>query len=60
MTLRLERDGDGAVLGLDNPPQNQFDAATNDPHEAPGAPRVELTDPHRADRARAVLVRAEG
>ena len=60
MTVRLERDGDVAVLVLDNPPLNLFDAATFDALEARVAELVELTDPHRADRARAVLVRAEG
>ncbi|SCX49245.1 Enoyl-CoA hydratase/carnithine racemase [Klenkia marina] len=58
--VRIERDGDVAVLVLDNPPLNLFDAATFDALEARVAELVALTDPGRPDRARAVLVRAEG
>jgi enoyl-CoA hydratase/carnithine racemase len=60
VTVRLERDGDVAVLVLDNPPLNLFDAATFDALETRVAELVELTDPARPDRARAVLLRAEG
>ncbi|MEI4271754.1 enoyl-CoA hydratase/isomerase family protein [Klenkia sp. LSe6-5] len=58
--VRIERDGDVAVLVLDNPPLNLFDAATFDALEARVAELADLTDPGRPDRARAVLVRAEG
>ncbi|CCG02532.1 enoyl-CoA hydratase/isomerase family protein [Blastococcus saxobsidens] len=58
--LRIERDGDVAVVVLDNPPLNLFDAATFDAMEAVAGELVELTDPARADRARAVLVEARG
>lgn len=58
--VRIERDGDVAVLVLDNPPLNLFDAATFDALEARVAELADLTDPARPDRPRAVLVRAEG
>ncbi|SDO59673.1 Enoyl-CoA hydratase/carnithine racemase [Klenkia soli] len=58
--VRIERDGDVAVLLLDNPPLNLFDAATFDALERCVDELVGVTDPARADRARAVLVRAEG
>jgi len=60
VTVRLDRDGDVAVLVLDAPPLNLFDAAAFDALEARVAELVELTDPARTDRPRAVLVRAEG
>ncbi len=59
-TVRIERTGDVAVLVLDNPPLNLFDAATFDALEERVAELVGLTDPAREDRVRAVLVRAEG
>ncbi len=58
--VRIERDGDVAVLVLDNPPLNLFDAATFDALEASVTELVALTDPAHDGRARAVLVRAEG
>jgi enoyl-CoA hydratase/carnithine racemase len=58
--VRIERDGDVAVLVLDNPPLNLFDAATFDALESAVAELGRLTDPALTDRARAVLVRAEG
>ena len=58
--LRIERDGDVAVVVLDNPPLNLFDGATFDALEAVVAELVTLTDPARADRARAVLFEARG
>ncbi|MGY1885721.1 MULTISPECIES: enoyl-CoA hydratase/isomerase family protein [unclassified Blastococcus] len=58
--LRVERDGDVAVVVLDNPPLNLFDAATFDAMETVAGELVALTDPSRADRARAVLVEARG
>jgi len=60
VTVRLERDGDVAVLVLDNPPLNLFDAAVLDALEARVDELADLTAPGRADRPRAVLVRAEG
>lgn len=58
--VRIERDGDVAVLVVDAPPLNLFDAAVFDALEARVAELAELTDPAREDRVRAVLVRAEG
>jgi enoyl-CoA hydratase/carnithine racemase len=58
--VRIERDGDVAVVVLDNPPLNLFDAPVFDALEAVAAELVALTDPARADRARAVLVEARG
>ncbi|WP_324276896.1 enoyl-CoA hydratase/isomerase family protein [Blastococcus brunescens] len=58
--LRIERDGDVAVVVLDNPPLNLFDGATFDALEAVAAELGALTEPARADRARAVLVEARG
>jgi enoyl-CoA hydratase/carnithine racemase len=51
--VRLERDGDVAVVTFDAPPLNLFDAAMG---EGIGAALVELED----SRPRAVLFRAEG
>ena len=58
--VRVERDGDVAVVVLDNPPLNLFTPAVFQALDAAVAQLVELTDPQRPDRARAVLVeRAE-
>ncbi len=58
--VRLERDGDVAVVVLDHPPLNLFTPAVFDALEAVSEELVALTDPGRADRARAVLVEARG
>jgi enoyl-CoA hydratase/carnithine racemase len=58
--VRIERDGDVAVVVLDNPPLNLFDEAVFAGFEAAVAELVELTDPARPDRARAVLLEARG
>ena len=58
--LRIERDGDVAVVVLENPPLNLFDGPAFDALEAVAAELVPLTDPARADRARAVLFEARG
>jgi enoyl-CoA hydratase/carnithine racemase len=58
--VRIERDGDVAVVVLENPPLNLFDGPVFDALEAVAAELVTLTDPERADRARAVLVEARG
>ena len=58
--LRIERDGDVAVVVLDNPPLNLFDRAVFDGWERATGELVELTDPGRSDRARAVLIEARG
>src|SRR4051794_11629654 len=58
--VRIERDGDVAVVVLDNPPLNLFDAAVFAGFEGAVAELVPLTDPTRPDRARAVLVEARG
>jgi enoyl-CoA hydratase/carnithine racemase len=58
--VRLERDGDVAVLVLDNPPLNLFDGATFDALEAVTEELIALTAPDRSDRRRAVLFEARG
>src|SRR5215218_2395751 len=58
--LRIERNGDVAVVVLENPPLNLFDGPTFDALERVAAELVTLTDPARPDRARAVLVEARG
>src|SRR3954467_12082100 len=58
--VRIERDGDVAVVVLDNPPLNLFDPATFNALENVAAELVALTDPMQLDRARAVLVEARG
>ncbi|MGY1603036.1 enoyl-CoA hydratase/isomerase family protein [Geodermatophilus sp. SYSU D00815] len=58
--VRLERDGDVAVVVLDSPPLNLFDEAVFAGYERAVADLVELTDPARPDRARAVLLEARG
>jgi enoyl-CoA hydratase/carnithine racemase len=58
--VRIERDGDVAVVVLEKPPLNLFDAPVFDALEQVAAELVQLTDPARPDRARAVLVEARG
>ncbi|MGY1616671.1 enoyl-CoA hydratase/isomerase family protein [Geodermatophilus sp. SYSU D00691] len=58
--VRIERDGDVAVVVLDSPPLNLFDEAVFAGYERAVAELVELTDPGRPDRARAVLLEARG
>jgi enoyl-CoA hydratase/carnithine racemase len=58
--VRIERDGDVAVVVLENPPLNLFDGPVFDALEAVAAELVGLTDPARGNRARAVLVEARG
>jgi enoyl-CoA hydratase/carnithine racemase len=58
--VRIERDGDVAVVVLDNPPLNLFDGPVFDALEAVTGELVGLTDPARPDRARAVLFEARG
>src|SRR3982751_4367653 len=58
--LRIERDGDVAVVVLDNPPLNLFTPAVFNALEHVAAELVALTDPADAARARAVLFEARG
>ena len=58
--VRLERDGDVAVVVLDNPPLNLFTPAVFPALDAVVGQLVALTDPQRTDRARAVLFEARG
>ncbi|WP_448613508.1 enoyl-CoA hydratase/isomerase family protein [Modestobacter sp. URMC 112] len=58
--VRVEQDGDVAVVVLDNPPLNLFDAAVFDAWERVTTELVALTEPGRPDRARAVLLEARG
>lgn len=58
--VRVERDGDVAVVVLDKPPLNLFDADVFAAWEAVVDELVALTAPGRPDRARAVLVEARG
>jgi enoyl-CoA hydratase/carnithine racemase len=58
--LHLERDGDVAVVVLDNPPLNLFDELVFDELERISRELVGLTAPGRADRVRAVLFEARG
>ena len=58
--VRVERDGDVAVVVLDNPPLNLFTPAVFQALDAAVSQLVELTDPQRPDRARAVLFEARG
>src|SRR6476661_1374321 len=58
--VRIERDGDVAVVVLDNPPLNLFDVAVFNALENAAAELVALTDPADAGRARAVLFEARG
>ncbi|MGY1752440.1 enoyl-CoA hydratase/isomerase family protein [Blastococcus sp. SYSU D01042] len=58
--VRIERDGDVAVVVLDNPPLNLFTPAVFQALDAAVGQLVGLTDPQRPDRARAVLFEARG
>lgn len=58
--VRIERDGDVAVVVLDSPPLNLFTPAVFNALENVAAELVALTDPYEAGRARAVLVEARG
>jgi enoyl-CoA hydratase/carnithine racemase len=58
--LRIERDGDVAVVVLDNPPLNLFTPAVFNALENVAAELAALTDPADAGRARAVLFEARG
>lgn len=58
--VRIERDGDVAVVVLDNPPLNLFTPAVFDALESVVGELAALTDPARVDRARAVLFEARG
>lgn len=58
--VRIERDGEVAVVVLDNPPLNLFDEAVFTAWERVADELVALTDPARSGRARAVLVEARG
>ena len=58
--VRIERDGDVAVVVLDKPPLNLFDGAVFAAWERAVADLVALTDPRHQDRARAVLIEARG
>jgi enoyl-CoA hydratase/carnithine racemase len=58
--VRIERDGDVAVVVLDNPPLNLFDPPTFNALENVAAELVALTDPQHLGRARAVLIEARG
>ncbi|MCW2700624.1 MAG: Enoyl-CoA hydratase/isomerase [Blastococcus sp.] len=58
--IRIERDGDVAVVVLESPPLNLFDPPMFNALENVAAELVALTDPADATRARAVLVEARG
>ncbi|MBA3907069.1 MAG: enoyl-CoA hydratase/isomerase family protein, partial [Pseudonocardiales bacterium] len=58
--VRIERDGDVAVVIVDKPPLNLFDEDVFSAWEQVVSELVVVTDPARADRARAVLVEARG
>ncbi|SEO58494.1 enoyl-CoA hydratase/isomerase family protein [Trujillonella endophytica] len=58
--VRVERDGDVAVVVLDAPPLNLFDESVFAGFERAVAELEELTAPGRPDRARAVLLEARG
>jgi enoyl-CoA hydratase/carnithine racemase len=58
--VRIERDGDVAVVVLDRPPLNLFDEPVFAALEQVTAELAALTAPGRPDRARAVLVEARG
>ena len=60
VSVRIERDGDVAVVVLDNPPLNLFTPAVFTALDAAVRELVALTDPEREDRARAVLFEARG
>src|SRR5919107_4123387 len=58
--LRLERNGDVAVVVLDHPPLNLFSADVLNALEHVAAELQALTDPSQPSRARAVLFEARG
>lgn len=58
--VRVERDGDLAVVVLDQPPLNLFDESVFAGFEKAVAELAGLTAPGAPDRARAVLVEARG
>jgi enoyl-CoA hydratase/carnithine racemase len=58
--VRVERDGDVAVVVLDRPPLNLFDESVFAGYERALGELVALTAPGRPDRARAVLLEARG
>jgi enoyl-CoA hydratase/carnithine racemase len=58
--VRIERDGDVAVVVLDNPPLNLFTPQVFDALERVVDDLVPMTDPATEGRARAVLVEARG
>ncbi len=58
--MRIERDGDVAVVVLENPPLNLFTPAVFTALDAVSRELVALTGPQRPDRARAVLFEARG
>lgn len=58
--VRVERDGDVAVVVLDRPPLNLFDDTVFAGFEAAVATLADLTAPGTPDRARAVLIEARG
>lgn len=58
--VRVERDGDVAVVVLDRPPLNLFDESVFAGFERAVAELTALTAPGRPDRARAVLLEARG
>jgi enoyl-CoA hydratase/carnithine racemase len=58
--VRIERDGDVAVVVLQNPPLNLFDVPVFNALEHVAAELVALTDPAAEGRVRAVVVEARG
>src|SRR3712207_4806742 len=58
--LRIERAGEAAVVALDNPPLNLFNADVLNALENAAAELQALTDPSNERRARAVLFEARG
>ncbi|MFJ3952393.1 enoyl-CoA hydratase/isomerase family protein [Streptomyces sp. Je 1-4] len=58
--VRVERDGEVAVVVLDRPPLNLFNETVFDGFEQALATLADITAPGRTDRARAVLVEARG
>ncbi len=58
--VRIERDGDVAVVVLEAPPLNLFDESVFAGFEQVAAELDALTEPGRPDRARAVLFEARG
>ena len=58
--VRIERDGDVAVVVFDSPPLNLFDPPMFNTLEHVAAELVAMTDPASAGRCRAVLLEARG